>query len=70
MSLPKIVSYDEWAAAQKAFLDREKEATRRRDGLNTERRQLPMVEVTKPYAFEARPTARCRCSTSSTAAGS
>ena len=52
MSLPKIVSYDEWAAAQKAFLDKEKDATRQRDRLNTERRQLPMVEVTKPYAFD------------------
>lgn len=52
MSLPKIVSYDEWAAAQKSFLAKAKEATRQRDRLNTERRQLPMVEVTKPYTFD------------------
>ncbi|MDT7581992.1 MAG: hypothetical protein QOK35_3256 [Pseudonocardiales bacterium] len=52
MSLPEIVSYDEWAAARKSFLVKEKEATARRDRLNTERRELPMVEVTKPYVFD------------------
>jgi predicted dithiol-disulfide oxidoreductase (DUF899 family) len=52
MSLPKIVSQDEWTAARKAFLAKEKEATRQRDRLNTERRELPMVEVTQDYVFE------------------
>ncbi len=52
MSLPKIVSQDEWTAARKAFLAKEKEATRQRDLLNTERRELPMVEVTQDYVFE------------------
>jgi predicted dithiol-disulfide oxidoreductase (DUF899 family) len=52
MDLPEIVSQEEWVAARKAFLVKEKEATRERDRLNTERRQLPMVEVTKDYAFE------------------
>ena len=52
MSLPRIVSYDEWAAARKSFLVKEKEATAARDRLNAERRELPMVEVTKPYAFD------------------
>jgi predicted dithiol-disulfide oxidoreductase (DUF899 family) len=52
MNLPKIVSQEEWVAARKAFLVKEKEATKARDRLNTERRQLPMVEVTKPYELE------------------
>jgi len=51
MSLPKIVSQDEWTAARKALLVKEKEATRQRDLLNTERRELPMVEITKDYVF-------------------
>jgi predicted dithiol-disulfide oxidoreductase (DUF899 family) len=52
MTLPKIVSQDEWVSARRAFLLEEKEATKARDRLNTERRQLPMVEVTKGYEFE------------------
>jgi predicted dithiol-disulfide oxidoreductase (DUF899 family) len=52
MSLPKIVSPAEWAAAQKSFVVKDKAATKRRDQLNTERRELPMVEVTKPYQFD------------------
>ena len=31
---------------------KEKELTRLRDALNTERRQLPMVEIEKDYVFE------------------
>ena len=52
MNLPKIVSHDEWVAARTAFLAQEKEATKQRDRLNAERRELPMVEVTKPYVFD------------------
>jgi len=52
MSLPKVVSRDEWVAARKALLVKEKALTRARDALNTERRQLPMVEIDKPYIFE------------------
>jgi predicted dithiol-disulfide oxidoreductase (DUF899 family) len=52
MSVPEIVSRDEWLAAMKSFVVKEKEATRRRDQLNRERRELPMVEVTKAYAFD------------------
>jgi predicted dithiol-disulfide oxidoreductase (DUF899 family) len=51
VSLPRIVSQEEWDAARKAFLAKEKEATRQRDRLNAERRELPMVEVTKAYEF-------------------
>jgi predicted dithiol-disulfide oxidoreductase (DUF899 family) len=52
MSLPDVVSRDEWLAARKALLVKEKELTRRRDALNVERRTLPMVEIDKPYVFE------------------
>jgi predicted dithiol-disulfide oxidoreductase (DUF899 family) len=51
MSLPRIVSRDDWVAARKELLDKEKELTRARDALNAERRMLPMVEVDKEYAF-------------------
>jgi predicted dithiol-disulfide oxidoreductase (DUF899 family) len=52
MSLSKVVSRDEWLAARKELLGKEKELTRRRDALNVERRELPMVEVVKDYAVE------------------
>jgi predicted dithiol-disulfide oxidoreductase (DUF899 family) len=52
MSLPKIASRDEWLAARKDLLAKEKELTRQRDALNTERRNLPMVEIEKDYVFE------------------
>jgi predicted dithiol-disulfide oxidoreductase (DUF899 family) len=52
MSLPKIVSPDEWLAARKDLLAREKELTRARDALSAERRRLPMVRVEKDYVFE------------------
>jgi predicted dithiol-disulfide oxidoreductase (DUF899 family) len=51
MNLPDVVSRDEWLAARKALLAEEKEFTRRRDELNTRRRELPMVLVDKPYVF-------------------
>lgn len=50
--LPKIVTRDEWLAARKELLTKEKEATRARDALNAERRRLPMVEIDKEYVFE------------------
>jgi predicted dithiol-disulfide oxidoreductase (DUF899 family) len=49
---PRVVSRDEWRAARKAFLLREKEFTHVRDELNAERRLLPMVAMEKDYAFE------------------
>src|SRR5260370_25741962 len=49
---PKIVSRDEWLVARKKLLAKEKEATRRRDALSAERRQLPMVKIEKDYVFE------------------
>jgi predicted dithiol-disulfide oxidoreductase (DUF899 family) len=52
MSLPEIVSRDEWLVARKELLVQEKEATRARDALNAQRRRLPMVEIDKDYLFE------------------
>jgi predicted dithiol-disulfide oxidoreductase (DUF899 family) len=52
MSLPKIVSRDEWLTARKALMVREKELTSQRDALNADRRRLPMVEIDKEYVFE------------------
>ena len=51
MSLPEVVSHDEWRAARKRLLAEEKAMTRARDALNTKRRQLPMVRVEKDYRF-------------------
>jgi predicted dithiol-disulfide oxidoreductase (DUF899 family) len=52
MSLPQIVSRDEWVVARKRLLVREKEETRARDALNADRRRLPMVRVEAEYVFE------------------
>ena len=52
MNRPTIVSRDEWLAARKKLLANEKELTRRRDAVNADRRQLPMVRVEKDYVFE------------------
>jgi predicted dithiol-disulfide oxidoreductase (DUF899 family) len=47
-----VVSRDEWLAARKAFLVKEKEFTRLRDELSRQRRELPWVKVDKAYAFD------------------
>jgi predicted dithiol-disulfide oxidoreductase (DUF899 family) len=52
ITLPQVVSRDEWLIARKALLAKEKEATRARDALNVERRRLPMVKIEKDYIFE------------------
>ncbi|PBC64346.1 hypothetical protein BKI49_08340 [Streptomyces sp. Tue6028] len=52
MTLPRIVSREEWRAAREKLLVQEKAATRARDALNAERRGLPMVEIDKEYVFE------------------
>lgn len=51
MSLPRIVDRPTWLAARTQLLAEEKELTRRRDALNTARRELPMVEIDTPYVF-------------------
>jgi len=52
MSLPEVVAREAWLKARKALLVKEKAATRARDALNTERRELPMVLVEKDYVFD------------------
>jgi len=52
MSLPEIVSRQEWLSARRELLIKEKALTKQRDALNVERRQLPMVEIDKNYVFE------------------
>ena len=61
MSLPKVVSRDEWLVARQELLTEEKAMTRARDALNAKRRQLPMVEIKKDYALR-RPEAGARWS--------
>ena len=48
----RIVSREEWLTARIALLAKEKELTRLRDRLSTERRALPWVRVEKPYVFD------------------
>ena len=52
MSLPKVVSPQEWRSARIELLAEEKEMTRARDALSTKRRELPMVKIEKEYVFE------------------
>jgi len=47
-----IVSPDEWLAARKALLTKEKEFSRQRDALSAARRELPWVKVEKAYVFD------------------
>jgi predicted dithiol-disulfide oxidoreductase (DUF899 family) len=48
-----IVSQEEWIAARKELLKKEKESVRLRDKLSAERRKLPWVKVEKNYVFDA-----------------
>jgi predicted dithiol-disulfide oxidoreductase (DUF899 family) len=52
MNTPAIVSAEEWAAARRHLLVKEKELTRARDALAAERRRMPWLAVEKAYAFE------------------
>ena len=56
MSLPEIVSREQWLVARKELLAAEKEITRARDAVNAQRRRLPMVEVARPTSSKG-PTA-------------
>lgn len=52
MSLPDVVSREQWLEARRQLLEREKEYTRSGDALNADRRRLPMVKVDQDYVFE------------------
>jgi len=47
-----VVSRDEWNAARKSLLAKEKQLTRQRDQLSAERRKLPWVRIDKTYVFD------------------
>jgi predicted dithiol-disulfide oxidoreductase (DUF899 family) len=48
---PRTVSRDEWLAARRAFLEREKAFDHERDALAAGRRELPRVKIDEPYSF-------------------
>ena len=52
MTLPRVISRNEWLVARKALLTKEKELTRHRDRVNADRRRLPMVRIDKEYVFD------------------
>jgi predicted dithiol-disulfide oxidoreductase (DUF899 family) len=52
MNLPRVTTRDEWLTARTQLLRKEKQLTAERDRLNTERRNLPMVEVVDDYRFD------------------
>ncbi|HEX2886824.1 thioredoxin family protein [Vineibacter terrae] len=54
----QVVSREEWLAARKALLAKERAMTHALDALRAERRQLPWVKIEKPYTFEG-PGGRC-----------
>src|SRR5580704_2221690 len=52
MNLPQVVSLEQWQAAHRRLLAKEKQATRARDELAAERRRQPVVAIEKDYVFE------------------
>ena len=52
MSLPDVVSREQWLEARLRLLAQEKDFTRKHDVLNADRRRLPMVRIDKEYVFE------------------
>ncbi|UCB55751.1 MAG: DUF899 domain-containing protein [Thiotrichales bacterium] len=52
MNHHKTLSMEEWLAARKQHLQKEKEFTRLRDQLSRERRELPWLKVEKEYTFD------------------
>jgi len=53
MTRHAVVSPDQWTAARKDLLRKEKEHTRQRDILSQARRDLPWVRVDKNYIFDS-----------------
>ena len=48
----RVVSQEDWLAARRQLLRKEKEFTRLRDQLSAERRELPWLRVEKEYVFD------------------
>jgi predicted dithiol-disulfide oxidoreductase (DUF899 family) len=53
MTAHPVVSHQEWLAASRDFLAKEKEFTRLRDELSRQRRALPWERIEKEYFFDA-----------------
>jgi predicted dithiol-disulfide oxidoreductase (DUF899 family) len=51
MTLPQVVSREEWLVARKELLAREKEITTARGAVDAQRRELPMVAIDKDYTL-------------------
>lgn len=51
MELPRIASREQWLAARRELLAKEKELSRAQAALAEDRRRLPMVEIGKDYRF-------------------
>ncbi len=51
MTLPDIVTLEQWKAAREQLLKKEKALTRELDALAAQRRRLPMTEVSTHYRF-------------------
>ena len=54
MQPSKVVSQEEWIAARRALLEKEKLHMREGDALAAERRALPWVKVDKAYVFDTK----------------
>ncbi|WP_410642694.1 DUF899 domain-containing protein [Amycolatopsis sp. lyj-346] len=52
MDVPPVVPAQEWEAARRKLLVKEKEQTRARDALAAERRRMPWTAVEKDYRFD------------------
>jgi predicted dithiol-disulfide oxidoreductase (DUF899 family) len=52
MQTHKIVSRDEWIAARRALLDKEKALLKAKDAVRRETRELPWVKLDKAYQFD------------------
>jgi predicted dithiol-disulfide oxidoreductase (DUF899 family) len=52
MNAPRTVSGEEWEAARRELLVKEKDLTHARDALAAERRRMPRMVVDKDYRFE------------------
>ena len=52
MSLPRIVSPDEWVAARKELQVAEEDAVRALEQIAGRRREMPAVRIEKDYVFE------------------
>jgi predicted dithiol-disulfide oxidoreductase (DUF899 family) len=52
LSSAKVVSSEQWLAARKELLKKEKEFTRLRDEVSRQRRELPWEKVEKQYVFD------------------